>query len=64
VGPRVVQDDTAEEGVAVQSVIQDIDMYPLAEFDGTTKRRDWRTVPKHSEAGWLSRQGRSALGVS
>lgn len=45
VGPRVAQDDTPEDRVAVQRVIQDIDMYPLAEFDGRTKRRDWRRLP-------------------
>jgi hypothetical protein len=44
-GPRVFQDDTPEDKQAVQAVIQGIDVYPLAEYDGTMKRRDWRKLP-------------------
>jgi hypothetical protein len=45
VGPRVFQDDTPEDRRAVQELIRSIDMYPLAEFDGTMKQRDWHTAP-------------------
>ena len=45
VGPRVFQDDTSEDKAAVQSVIEGIDMYSLAVFDGQVKRRDWRQAP-------------------
>jgi hypothetical protein len=44
--PRVFQDDTAEDKKAVQSVIDGVDLYPLAEFDGKMKRRDWSKLPK------------------
>src|SRR5262245_7978459 len=43
--PRVFQDDTAEDKSAIQSVIGGIDVYPLAEFDGRMKARDWRKIP-------------------
>ena len=43
--PRVFQDDSAEDKKAVQAVINQIDMYPLAEFDGKMKTRDWRKTP-------------------
>lgn len=45
VGPRIFQDDTPEDKAAVQTVIQDVNVYPLAEYDGKMKRRDWRTLP-------------------
>jgi hypothetical protein len=40
--PCVFVDDTPRDAFAVRSVIGGIDMYPLAEFDGSMKRRDWR----------------------
>ncbi|HEY7064563.1 MAG TPA: DUF1254 domain-containing protein [Chloroflexota bacterium] len=43
--PRVFQDDTPEDKRAIQSVLQQILMYPLAAWDGTMKRMDWSTVP-------------------
>ncbi len=45
IGPRVFQDDTPQDRQAVQEVIQGINVYPLAEYDGTMKRRDWRKLP-------------------
>jgi hypothetical protein len=44
--PRVFQDDTPEDKKSVQSVLSAIDMYPLAEFDGQMKIRDWSKLPK------------------
>lgn len=44
--PRVFQDDTPEDKAAVQDFINGIDLYPLAEFDGTAKRRDWKTLKR------------------
>jgi hypothetical protein len=44
--PRVFQDDTAEDKKAIQSVLQWITMYPLAEYDGTMKRVDWSAIKK------------------
>ncbi len=40
--PRVFQNDTAEDKAAVQPLVNQVDMYPLPEFDGTMKTRDWR----------------------
>jgi hypothetical protein len=44
--PRVFQDDSPEDNKAVQTVTQQIMMYPLAEFDGTMKSRDWTKLQK------------------
>lgn len=43
--PRVFQSDTPEDKNAVQEVIAQIDAYPLSEFDGTMKRREWAKLP-------------------
>ena len=50
VGPRVFQDDTPEDRATVQEVLGGIDMYPLAEYDGKMKRRDWHKLPKFPAA--------------
>jgi hypothetical protein len=50
--PRVFQDDTPEDKAAVQAFINGVDLYPLAEYDGTVKRRDWaalRHFPSQSQ---------------
>jgi hypothetical protein len=44
--PRVFQDDTPEDNKLVQSVTQQVMMYPLSEFDGKMKSRDWLQLPK------------------
>ena len=44
--PRVFQDDMPEDKKAVQAVIDGIELYPLADFDGKMKRRDWAKLPK------------------
>lgn len=44
-GPRVFQDDTTEDKRAVQDVISLVNAYPLAEFDGKMKQRDWSKAP-------------------
>jgi hypothetical protein len=44
--PRVFQDDTPEDRRAIQSVLQQVMMYPLSEYDGTMKSMDWSKVPK------------------
>lgn len=51
VAPRVFVDDIAEDKQAAQAAIGGIDMYPLAEFDGTTKRHDWSKLPKFPSPG-------------
>jgi hypothetical protein len=44
--PRVFQDDSEEDNRAVQTVLQQIMMYPLSEYDGTMKSKDWSKIPK------------------
>ena len=44
--PRVFQEDAASDKLAVQNVLTGIMMYPLAEFDGQLKTKDWSTLPQ------------------
>lgn len=60
VAPRVFQDDTPEDKKAIQSVLQWIMMYPLAEYDGIMKSTDWSKLKKvpasatgDSESKWV-----------
>ena len=43
--PRVFRDDTAQDLIAVQPVINRIGVYPVAAFDGRMKTTDWRRLP-------------------
>lgn len=43
--PRLFMDDTDEDRRAIQSLISQVNVYPLSEFDGTMKVRDWSTAP-------------------
>jgi hypothetical protein len=43
--PRAFQDDTPEDKAAIQSVLSQTMVYPLSEFDGTMKTKDWRKTP-------------------
>src|SRR5262245_52227262 len=43
--PRVFMDDTPDDLRAVQMVINQIGFYPLSEFDGKVKTKDWSTIP-------------------
>jgi len=44
--PRVFMDDTAADHTAIQSVLNQISIYPLAQFDGKMKFKDWSKVPR------------------
>jgi hypothetical protein len=44
--PRIFQDDTPEDKRAIQDVLKQVMMYPLSEFDGTMKTKDWSAIPK------------------
>ncbi|MEI5999069.1 DUF1254 domain-containing protein [Paraburkholderia bengalensis] len=44
--PRLFQDDTEQDRRKVQAVIGGIGMYPLAEYDGKVKWRDWTKLPR------------------
>ena len=39
-------DDTADDRRAIQPLLRQIMLYPLAEYDGTMKTIDWNTIPK------------------
>jgi hypothetical protein len=43
--PRVFMDDTEQDRQAIQSVVNQIDVYPLSQFDGKTKQHDWSKNP-------------------
>jgi len=45
VAPRVFVHDTAEDHKAVQQVLDRIVYYPLSEFDGKMKTKDWSKLP-------------------
>lgn len=43
--PRVFQDDTPEDKAAIQGLLRQIMVYPLTEFDGQMKTKDWSKIP-------------------
>jgi hypothetical protein len=43
--PRVFQDDTPQDKAAIQSLVSQIMVYPLSDFDGKMKTRDWNKSP-------------------
>ncbi|MDV8129121.1 DUF1214 domain-containing protein [Rhodococcus sp. IEGM 1304] len=49
-GPRVFLDDTDADREAIQSVLNQVVLYPLKDYTGHLKTVDWRTVP-HFPAG-------------
>lgn len=44
-GPRVFMDDTAADRAAIKPLTNQIQAYPLSEFDGSMKIKDWDDVP-------------------
>ena len=43
--PRVFMDDTAEDRQAIQPIVNQVMAYPLSQFDGKMKTKDWKKVP-------------------
>jgi hypothetical protein len=43
--PRAFMDDTAEDRAAIQPLISQIVAYPVSEFDGKMKTKDWSKLP-------------------
>jgi hypothetical protein len=43
--PRVFQEDDKADNEVLQPLIQQISVYPLSEFDGKIKTRDWSSLP-------------------
>ncbi|MCD2444148.1 DUF1214 domain-containing protein [Agromyces sp. SYSU K20354] len=54
--PRVFMDDTPEDRESVQPFLNQISVYPLADFDGTMKVTDWSQAPAFGEANATSGQ--------
>ena len=58
-GPRIFLNDTDEDRAAIQAVLNQINGYPLAEFDGEMKIKDWSktpsfpTPPSEGENKWV-----------
>ena len=46
IAPRIFMDDTAEDRRAIQPLLRQVMMYPLAEYDGTMKMIDWSTIKR------------------
>jgi len=52
--PRVFQDDTPEDKAAIQPLLSQIVVYPLTEFDGKMKTKDWKNTPSTGgETKWV-----------
>jgi hypothetical protein len=45
VGPRIFMDDTEADHKAIQPLISQVLYYPLSEFDGKMKTKDWSKLP-------------------
>ncbi|PHQ65836.1 MAG: hypothetical protein COB99_01820 [Sulfurimonas sp.] len=45
VGPRIFLNDTKEDRLVMQSLVNTINAYPLKEFDGKIKIKDWSKTP-------------------
>lgn len=43
--PRIFMDDTPEDQKAIQPVLDQVVFYPLSEFDGKMKIKDWSKLP-------------------
>jgi hypothetical protein len=55
--PRVFMDDTPEDHRAIQPLIDQIVAYPLKEFDGTMRTKDWSKIPAISAPASMARKG-------
>ena len=53
--PRIFMDDTPEDQSAIQALINQINFYPLSEFDGKMKIQDWSKLPQ-APAFWSADQ--------
>src|SRR5215468_9503482 len=49
--PRIFMDDTPEDHAAIQPALTQIQFYPLSQFDGKMKTKDWSKIPKMEKPG-------------
>jgi hypothetical protein len=43
--PRIFMNDTAQDRAAIQPALSQIQIYPLSQFDGKMKTKDWQKIP-------------------
>jgi hypothetical protein len=53
--PRIFMNDTPEDHAAIQPALNQILIYPLSQFDGAMKTKDWRKLPKVQRKGTPAR---------
>jgi hypothetical protein len=63
-GPRIFMDDTAEDWEAIQSVLNQVVIYPLSKYDGQKKTVVWRDTPKFPVEQSSDSQGGKAAETS
>ena len=61
--PRVFMDDTPEDRAAIQPLLSQINVYPLSQFDGKMKTKDWSKLP-HFPAPKSTGKGETQVGQS
>ena len=44
--PRIFMNDTPEDHAAIQPALSQIQFYPLSQFDGKMKTKDWSKLPR------------------
>jgi hypothetical protein len=49
--PRIFMSDTPEDHAAIQPALSQIQFYPLSQFDGNMKTKDWSKLPKMEKPG-------------
>jgi len=49
--PRIFMNDTLEDHAAIQPALSQIQFYPLSQFDGKMKTKDWNRLPQNHKAG-------------
>ncbi len=49
--PRIFMNDTPEDHAAIQPALSQIQFYPLSQFDGKMKTKDWNKLPKVDRKG-------------
>jgi hypothetical protein len=55
--PRAFMDDTPEDRQAVQPLVNQIMSYPLSQYDGKVKTKEWSKIPKLSDPAGGSQGG-------
>ena len=62
--PRAFQSDDPADKAAIQPAIKQIMMYPLSQFDGKMKTKDWTKIPKFPMDASASGEARNQMGTT